>query len=288
MRTALIVNIRSRRGQKFFFEACDLLEARGIVLHHLYPVIKPEKLLHAVRRAVELGAKRIVVGSGDGTLASVAGLLAHSDIELGILPFGTSNNFARTLGIPRTLEGAVGVIAKGNIRRIPLGKVNERYFLNVCSLGLSGALAHYVPHALKYYIGRLAYALTGIWLLFTYKPKKFHIFIDGKEETLVAHEIVVANGRYHAGVEIEPKGFLRKPYLSLFTLGGTSRFSLFKTLLAMMLRRHKTLPEMKYEQIEHAKITVDAPHYLEIDGEVGVFTKAEFSVEDTALTVLAP
>src|SRR5690242_2028222 len=78
----------------------------------------------------------VIVGGGDGSVGTAASVLAGSEIPLGILPLGTRNHFARDLGVPLDLEGAVRLIASGLSDRIDVGEVNGRVFLNNSSLGI--------------------------------------------------------------------------------------------------------------------------------------------------------
>jgi diacylglycerol kinase family enzyme len=78
----------------------------------------------------------VVVGGGDGSVSAAASVLAGSNISLGILPLGTLNHFARDLGLPLELEGAVRLIAAGRVRLVDVGEVNGRVFLNNSSLGI--------------------------------------------------------------------------------------------------------------------------------------------------------
>jgi diacylglycerol kinase family enzyme len=77
----------------------------------------------------------LVVGGGDGTISSAAAVLAGTGVPLGILPLGTMNHFAKDLGLPLDLEGAVATIAAGRTRIVDLGEVNGRVFVNNSSIG---------------------------------------------------------------------------------------------------------------------------------------------------------
>lgn len=82
------------------------------------------------------GFDRVVIGGGDGSVRAAASVLAGSDLPLGILPLGTLNHFARDLGLPLDLEGAVRLTASGRVRLVDVGEVNGRVFLNNSSLGI--------------------------------------------------------------------------------------------------------------------------------------------------------
>src|SRR5207245_3348295 len=103
------------------------VEVRALEGHHLIP---------AAKQALSENPDAIIAGGGDGTISCVAGVLAHSNVPLGILPMGTLNHFARDLDIPTNIEGAVKIIAAGQVKTIDLARVNNRIFINNSSIGL--------------------------------------------------------------------------------------------------------------------------------------------------------
>jgi hypothetical protein len=98
---------------------------------------------------VNSGADLIVVGGGDGTLSEATHQLAHRDVCLGVLPLGTTNNFARSLGLPLNLSGALRTLTQGKVANVDLGHVTGRHYANLTSLGMSVQVAQHVPHRLK-------------------------------------------------------------------------------------------------------------------------------------------
>jgi diacylglycerol kinase family enzyme len=99
--------------------------------------VEPDRVAHAVSAAQ---GRTVVVGGGDGTLATAAGILAASGRRMGILPLGTRNHLARDLGLPLGLPEAVAVVTRGTARAIDLGCAQDRIFVNNCSIGLYAAL----------------------------------------------------------------------------------------------------------------------------------------------------
>ena len=81
-------------------------------------------------------SRALIVGGGDGTVNTAAAVCASCDVVLGLLPLGTLNHFAKDLGIPVTLDGALDVIAAGNVRAVDAGEVNGRLFVNNSSIGI--------------------------------------------------------------------------------------------------------------------------------------------------------
>jgi diacylglycerol kinase-like protein len=94
-----------------------------------------------IQVAIARGNKLIVVGGGDGTLSAIVDYFAYQNVVVGLLPLGTGNSFARSLGIPLSLEGAIEGITNGKVVDIDLGKVDGDYFANVASIGFSAEVA---------------------------------------------------------------------------------------------------------------------------------------------------
>jgi diacylglycerol kinase (ATP) len=82
-----------------------------------------------------------VLGGGDGSVSSVAGVLAGCDAVLGVLPLGTANDFARTMGIPFELGAACATVADGVVGEADLGLARDHHYVNVASMGLGSAVA---------------------------------------------------------------------------------------------------------------------------------------------------
>ena len=130
--------------------------------------VPPSELTSAARRAVREGVSAVVAAGGDGTVSAVAAVLAGSDVPLGILPVGTLNHFARDVGVPLDLPAAVRAIAAGAARRVDVGRVNRRSFINNCSLGL-------YPHVvrrrekLRQRLGRGKWFAMGVTVLAVFR-----------------------------------------------------------------------------------------------------------------------
>src|SRR3954471_18649576 len=99
-------------------------------------VVKPADMEAHLRKAIDGGARRILVAGGDGTIATAAALVAKRDVELAILPGGTLNHFARDHNIPTDLgEAALVAGGKGVVAKADIGYVNDCVFLNTSSIG---------------------------------------------------------------------------------------------------------------------------------------------------------
>ena len=112
----------------------EILAQHGIEAELRFP--HPEELPHLLNEARESEVDGIIVGGGDGTIRTAAAALMGSKIPLGVLPLGTLNHFAKDLGLPTKLEGAIAVIAHNNVMRVDLGEVNGEVFVNNSSIGI--------------------------------------------------------------------------------------------------------------------------------------------------------
>jgi len=134
-RALVLINPGARRAGEGREAIVGRLKVLGIhLVLEVAPV--PEEVADRVRRhRQEVDA--VIVGGGDGTLNLALQGLVETGLPLGIIPLGTANNLARTIGIPADPLEACGVIAQGQRRRIDLGWVNGRYFFTTASIGLS-------------------------------------------------------------------------------------------------------------------------------------------------------
>jgi diacylglycerol kinase family enzyme len=166
----LVVNTRSRHGARAYSEAKRLLAEGGITLDAAYPVRNAERLQAIVREEIAKGRKFIILGGGDGTISSVVDHFAYASVVFGVLPLGTANSFARTLGIPLDLAGAIDVLVNGKVANIDLAKINEDYFANGSSIGMPAIVGRATPHSLKKCLGRGAYGLVAAYKFMRFAP----------------------------------------------------------------------------------------------------------------------
>ena len=125
----------------------------------------------------------LLAAGGDGTLHEVVNLLMREHIELpvAILPSGTSNDFATSLGVDADQEAYFDHIAAGRTRKVDLGLVGSEYFVNVASAGMVTSIAHEVDVRLKNVMGKMAYYLRGLSTLPQFHPLELSIQADGEQ-----------------------------------------------------------------------------------------------------------
>jgi YegS/Rv2252/BmrU family lipid kinase len=284
----LVVNARSRRGGEMFNVAKDKLEAAGISLTAAHAVHDPAKLGDTVRAAVQSGAPMVIVGGGDGSLSSVVGHLVGHDCVFAVLPMGTANSFARTLGLPIDLDEAIAAIAGGRRRRIDLGMIDGNYFLNAASLGLAPMIAKTVPHKLKRYLGRIGYLAWAIRCFIRFRP--FRLIVDDGTQVhrLWTTEVRIFNGRFHGGVELADTTDVDSGDIVVQAVTGRSRWRLSWDWYAKFFKlrsRNDTTCEFRAKLL---RLDTKPSHRISIDGELLARMPATVQVVARAIEVAAP
>jgi YegS/Rv2252/BmrU family lipid kinase len=285
----LVVNTHSRKGRHLFREAHDKLVEAGITLRASYPVRHPRHLIPTMKKAVASGAPMIIVGGGDGSLScTVDDVVAH-DIVFALLPLGTANSFARTLGIPLDLDGAINTIATGQRRRIDLGMIGDDYFANCAAIGLSPMIGEGIPHGLKRWLGRLGYFIWASWCLIRFRP--FRLTIDdgsGDERRVWATEVRIANGRFHGGVEVVEEAEIDSGEIVVQAVIGRSKIRLLRDWFA----KYWKLPsrDVTTEEFHGATIHLETRprQRISIDGEVLARTPVTVRAAHKAIEVVVP
>ncbi len=284
----LIVNAHSRRGQDLFKQACAKLGEAGVKLIDAHAVKDPNLLDDKVREAIAAGAPMVIVGGGDGSLSSTVDDVVDRDVVFALLPLGTANSFARTLGIPLDLDGAVQTIATGKRRRIDLGILDGDYFANAASMGLSPMIGQTVPHKLKRYLGVFGYLLWAMWCLVRFRPFKLSVDNGTEKKTIWTTEVRIFNGKYHGGVELAENAELDSGEIIIQAVTGRSMFRLMWDWVA----KYWKLPARNaaVEEFHGERLLIDTKprQKISIDGEVLAKTPATVEVAHKAIEVVVP
>jgi YegS/Rv2252/BmrU family lipid kinase len=284
----LVVNALSRNGSDAFDQAKALLEQRGIELIEAHAVTEPEEMRPTVQRALQARTPMIIVGGGDGSLSSTIDDFLGTDTVFALLPLGTANSFAKTLGIGSDIEAAVETIASGRKLRIDLGAIDGDYFANAAAMGLSPLIAETVPHNLKRYLGMVGYVIWAVRVAFKFRPFRLHVDDGQQLHKTWATEARIANGRYHGGVELVEEACLQSGDIIVQAVTGRSvvglAWSWFATLFKLRSRK-QTTTEYRGREL---KIVARPPQKISIDGELSAKTPVTVTVARAAVWVAAP
>jgi YegS/Rv2252/BmrU family lipid kinase len=284
---ALIVNAKSRSGRVLFRKAVEKGKTLPFPIKS-YAVRNPALLEDAVRKALKDHPDIVILGGGDGTISGLVDLLVGKGVKLGILPLGTANSFARTLGIPLDIDGAMDVIAAGHSRQIDLGMIDDDYFANCAAIGIAPMIAETVPHSLKAWAGRFGYLLWAVWQFFHFKPFTLILEHDGVETRIEAVEVRVSNGPYHGGTLMVDDATPDSGEIIVQAVTGRVKSRLAWNWFASLLRlksRKGTVQEFKGRTM---KIKTEPPLAISIDGEVLAKTPVTARVAAGVIEVAAP
>jgi YegS/Rv2252/BmrU family lipid kinase len=247
---------------------------------------------------VDAGARLVVAVGGDGTLNEVVNGIAGRDVDLATIPLGTGMDFGRTYRIPTGFDDAVAVALRGEPRTIDAGRVSyrtwagedaERWFANVGSVGMSGAVAQRANGMSKALGGRVTffYALTRVFL--AWQNTDVTVTFDGGERRGKMHDVIVANGVWHGGgMMLAPDARPDDGVFDVVLIGDVSKADFVTTAAKLYKGKHVGHP--KVEVIRAARVTVDAVERLpiELEGEQVGTTPATFEVVPGALRVRVP
>lgn len=286
-RALLLINRHARKGKENFAQTIELLNNWDfeIISTPFKNIQDISFLIHKYRSNIDL----VIVGGGDGTLNAVVDVLAEVQLPLGIIPLGTANDLARTLGIPNSIPEACRIIAEGNLKYIDLGWVNGKYFFNVASLGLSVKITQKLSKGLKRRLGVLAYAWTAIQVLSKTRPFSAIIGIDGQTIKVKTLQIAVGNGRYYGGgMPIAQDAMIDDQRLDLYSLEIQHWWQIFPLLWTLPRGQHGLLSWVRTLNGKEIQVDTRKPHSINTDGEITCTTPAIFKVIPQALGVYIP
>jgi diacylglycerol kinase (ATP) len=212
-------------------------------------LVQPEhRLLGVARSAARAGAKMVIVSGGDGTIENVALGLVGSQTTLGIIPTGTRNNLARSLGIPtNSLAGAVALLRKGRRLKIDVGQVRHRKasrgFLEAGVIGLASAL---YPSADDIQHGDLGKIAEFISTLVSAAPSEIRLRVDHRQEIVThAHMVIVANMPFMgANFQIAPDVSFDDRHLDVFVYSDLSK----RDLIGQAMQSPATAPDARIQR----------------------------------------
>ncbi|KQN72342.1 lipid kinase [Devosia sp. Leaf64] len=286
-RALMLVNPNARRGA----EALDpIIErfANGGVDAVVERFETPDEVSADIaRRRHE--ADLVIVCGGDGTINSAAKGILETGLPMGIMPMGTANDLARTLGIPNNLLQAADVIINGSIRRVDLGEVNGHPFFNVASMGLSVDLARGLTPEAKRRWGKLGYALAAIKVATRAERFRAEIISDTGNAKVKTLQIAVGNGvHYGGGTMIHADATIEDGHLDLYSLELKNVWKFGLMLGAFRQGRHGAWDEVRTAKSTEFDIRTEVPMAVNTDGDLVTETPAHFVIRPSAIAVFAP
>jgi diacylglycerol kinase family enzyme len=256
------------------------------------------------RQAVEDGIDLVVALGGDGTVNEVANGLVGSNVPIAVLPGGMANVFARSLGIPSDPIEATGLLLErvdSLPRRVPLGRIDGRYFVANCGVGLDAAIVRAVErrHRVKRHMGDLFFVWTGLRVyFFGYGRRKPHLEMswgpDLQESRDHLYLAIFQNVSPYTYLGDRPMRVCPEADMD----GGLDGFAVstmrVRTILPTALKAFRAEPKLRSRRILYVKdqprfsVKCDRPMPLQMDGEyIGEREEVLIQSIPNALSVLA-
>lgn len=260
----------------------------------------PDEASRLARDAATQGVERVIAAGGDGSVHLVVQALMEVDErpELGVLPLGTGNDLARSLGMPLDPVASVALLARaGRVRSVDVGRVRldgpggtvERWMINASAAGFAGEVDEVMDEASKKRWGSLAYIGAAVEVLADLPVHSARIEIDG---VLVDHVetvgVMIANARtVGGGVEVAPTADLEDGLLDVTVIESGSRMELAPVGAALRQGRVLSQRKVRHHVGGSISLIVEPPIAINVDGElIGRVTRADYEAVPSALSVV--
>lgn len=264
----------------------------------LHKTARPGEATDLAKQAVDQALDAVFVVGGDGTINEIVNGIATSPVALGVLPGGTSNVWAKEMGLPTRsprhllpLVDSVRALVAGSTRRIDLGKANGRYFLQWAGLGLDAEVTYAMEPRTRGQrrLGALAYVIAGLATAANLVGTRTRLTIDGKRIYRRSILIVISNSQLYGGmVRIATDARLDDGLLDVDVFAGTGFGSSIRTVLGVITGLHVRDPRHSCYQGRIIHVETDKPVAFHIDGEPFGSTPVDCEIVPRALTILIP
>lgn len=299
----LIVNPRSRGGSAS--RQWPQTERRLRAILPPFDVAFTESPEDGTRLAAEaVGRYEVVVAvGGDGTMNEVVnGLVGPDgtvppDVALAVIPAGTGSDFLRSFGVPRSLEGAAAVIARGQRHDVDVGRVRflsfdgaptTRYFINAAEVGLGAEACKVVNRSSKRLGATGTYLLSIPLAMLRYRDQPVSFSIDGgPAETVILNNVWIANGSYSGGgIRSAPSARPDDGLLDVVRIVHARLRQRLRGLGKLRSGAFVDLPHVDYRTARRVEITAETRVPVETDGEPVGIMPATFDLLPTRLPVV--
>ncbi|HVL84046.1 MAG TPA: diacylglycerol kinase family protein [Pseudonocardia sp.] len=248
------------------------------------------------RAAVERGADVVLACGGDGTVRYVAEVLAGTGVAMGLVPAGTGNLLARTLGTPTDVGEAAELALTGDDRAIDVGRVRvdgaeaERAFLVMAGTGFDAAIMATTPEALKVRVGPLAYVIAGLRAMRGQRTRVTLSMDGGPPLRRRSRTVVVGNcGALLGGLVLMPAAAIDDGRLDVVNLAPKGLPGWVAVAARVVTRRRRGHPRLEHWQVRSLVVTAEAPQPSQLDGDpIGDARELRVRVEPGALVVRVP
>ena len=242
-------------------------------------------------RALKQQYDILIVAGGDGTLNEVVNGIAEQPNrpKLGVIPMGTVNDFGRALHLPNDIMGALDVIIEGHSTKVDIGKMTNRYFINLAAGGQLTQVSYETPSKLKSIVGSFAYYIKGFEMLPQMKAVDLRIEYDDKVFQGEALLFLLGLTNSMAGFEkLVPDAKLDDGYYTLIIVEKANLAELGHIMTLASRGEHTKHPKVIYEKAKSINISSYTEMQLNVDGEYGGKLPANFLNLERHIDVFTP
>lgn len=244
-----------------------------------------QRSLLAVQNAYDV----VVVAGGDGTVNAAIQALAYQPTALGVIPIGTTNVWAREMGIPQNVNAATDVLLRGEIAQVDLGRSGKRYFIFVASAGFDASVTRVVDGRAKRRLGVFAYVISAIVEAMKLRGEDATIHVDGMVSRQRVLMVVAHNVRLYGGVlKMSPEAYADDGLLDCWVFRGRGLLAAICHIFTVLLGLHPHDPGTEYYRSAKIVIRAKRPMPVQLDGDYYGTTPVAFRVAPGALHVIIP
>mgnify|MGYP003585337573 CR=1 FL=1 len=257
-------------------------------------------LTRMAQQEAEVGCPLIIAAGGDDSVREVLFGLDQAGVfdrpveerpHFGILPLGTFNNFARYLTLPLDPQAAMQCAHEGLLHYIDLGRAGKQLFTESVGVGVDVAAWRAFPAESPSVFRRLwDGALAVIKAVHIFKPRRYFLEVDGRNQSFRAYHIAVANSsHFSAGFAVAPHAVVDDGLLDLCIIPSLSKMGFLMAVPLIFLGKHTAyLRGVRYEQVRRVRLRGEHPGQLRIDGGLGPQLPVDIVVLPRALPVRLP
>ncbi|MGL5676680.1 MAG: diacylglycerol/lipid kinase family protein [Cellulosilyticaceae bacterium] len=229
---------------------------------------------------------------GDGTINEVVNGMIGTSSALAIVPAGSGNDFIRTIYPKCNYEELLYKLLKGKRESVDLVRMNDKYFLNIASIGIDAEVVYNATafKKLKYIKGDLAYVMSIFKTLWFYKTSRLKIALDG-QETCDTHILLlaIANGKYYGGgIQIAPSAQVDDAKAHIYMVEQLKLRKILGLIPKLFKAKHEGATEVKVYKAQHVHVKSNDVFKLNMDGEIIETTEVEMEVLPEALQIIVP
>lgn len=286
----IIVNPTAGRGKlgRQIPQLHSLLQQQNLQ----YDLVSTEAAGHATQLAAEAAAQgwKTVVGvGGDGTMNEVLNGIMGTGANMGFIPAGTGNDFARSLDIPLNLRGAVEVLAKGRTVPMDIGRDSQGYFSIILGLGFPSDVMQHVNTSNNIFRGPLAITASIVQVVHKLRPYPVHIQLDDRDFSTTVMGIFILNTRFTGGgLQISPAAAYDDGQLDIVIMHEMKKLDLLRTLPKAYKGNHLGHPAVEHCRSTTVKVTTAEPLPKLFDGNVYGESPVDAQILPGALRVWVP